>query len=352
MNRKMEKLIGYVGTRDINSMKEADIKAMDVINIAFGHVVDGKVDWSHPECKEGIARIRRINPELKITLSVGGWGAGGFSEAAYTPEGRELFASTGMAVVKEYGLDGLDIDWEYPCFTAAGIGGCKEDKENFTFFLKTIREHMEKEKKGRYLLSIAAGGDSYFVKNTQMDLAQEYLDYVQIMTYDLRGGFQTLTGHHTNLFSYQTDLFDASADKAVKAFGAAGVPYEKIVIGAAFYCREWKGVANVNNGLCQPAQTTGTITHHYDELLEKFINKNGYTRYWDEQAKAPYLFNGSNFISYDDEESLACKIAYLKEQKLCGIMFWVYGDENSHTLIGHMRKELDKQPEAMAPDGI
>ncbi|MDO4331721.1 MAG: glycoside hydrolase family 18 protein [Eubacteriales bacterium] len=338
----MGKLIGYVGTKEINDMMEEDIKAMDVVNIAFGRIADGRAVWSHPECKEGIARIRRINPEQKILLSVGGWGAGGFSEAARTPEGRAQFAATAMSIVKEYGLDGIDIDWEYPCFTTAGIGACKADKENYTLFLKAIRETMEEEEKGRYMLTIAAGGDSYFVKNTQMDLVQEYLDYVQIMTYDLRGGFQTLTGHHTNLYSYQTDLFDASADKAVRAFHEAGVPREKIVIGAAFYCREWKGVEDVNHGLCQQAKTTGTITHHYGELAENYINKNGYVRYWDEEAKAPYLFNGSNFISYDDEESLSCKIAYLKEQKLSGIMFWAYDGEKTHTLVTHIRKELDQ----------
>ena len=37
----MRKLIGYVGTRDLQDVREEDIRALDVINIAFGHVVDG-----------------------------------------------------------------------------------------------------------------------------------------------------------------------------------------------------------------------------------------------------------------------------------------------------------------------
>lgn len=337
----MNRLIGYVGTRKLNCMLEQDIRDLDGINIAFGHVIDGKVCWEHPECREGLARIRRINPDLKIVLSIGGWGAGGFSEAAFTQEGRNRFAQDCCELIRTYGLDGIDIDWEYPCFSLAGIGACKADKENYTLLLKTIREHLEEMEAGRYLLTIAAGGDSYFVRNTQMDQAQRYLDYVQIMSYDLRGGFQLATGHHTNLYAPQTDLFDASADKAVRTFHEAGVPYEKLVIGAAFYSREWEGVPDVNHGLCQQAQSTAR-GHHYSDLVQDFINKNGYTRYWDEEAKAPWLFNGSRFISYDDEQSLSCKIEYLKEKKLLGIMFWVYSEDHPYSLLGHMRKELDK----------
>lgn len=336
-------LIGYVGTKDLGSVREADALSLNVINIAFALVENGDVVWEHPECKDALARLRSLNPDLKILVSVGGWGAGGFSEAAFTEEGRQRFADTAMGIVKEYGLDGVDIDWEYPCFSVAEIQGRPEDKENFTLLLKKLRETLDQEEAGRYLLSAAVGGDDYFIRNTHMDQVGEILDYVQIMSYDLRGGFQVLTGHHTNLFSYQTDLSDQSADKAVKQYHAAGVPLEKLVLGAAFYCREWQGVMNKdNNGLCQMAFTTGSITHHYGELLESYINKNGYVRYWDDEAKAPYLFNGENFISYDDEESIAWKIRYLKEKGLGGIMYWEYCCDGSHTLTEFMRKELDK----------
>lgn len=337
----MNRLIGYVWKMELEKMPEQDIKDLDCINIAFGHVEEGRVRWEHPECMAGFERIRRINPQIKIVLSIGGWSAGGFSEAAFTQEGREQFAKDCCRLICTYGLDGIDIDWEYPCFSLAGIGACKEDKENFTLLLKTIREHLEEMEKGRYLLSIAAGGDSYFVRNTRMDQAQQYLDYVQLMNYDLRGGFQLVTGHHTNLYTPQTDLFDVSVDKAVEAFHGAGVPYEKLVIGAAFYSREWEGVADVDHGYCQPAKAPAA-GHHYGELADGFINKNGYTRYWDDEAKAPWLFNGNRFISYDDEESLSCKIGYLKEKGLLGIMFWAYGGDQPYSLLGHMRKELDR----------
>lgn len=103
----------------------------------------------------------------------------------------------------------------------------------------------------RYLLTIAAGADQYYIDGTEMDKVQACLDFIQLMTYDMRGGFQTLTGHHTNLYASTGDLFRISVDASVRLFTNAGVPREKIVIGAAFYSRMWKDVPAVNNGYLQ-----------------------------------------------------------------------------------------------------
>ncbi|MEG2374528.1 MAG: glycoside hydrolase family 18 protein [Niameybacter sp.] len=335
------KLIGYVGTKDLAQVTEADAKNLDIINIAFGHVIDGDVVWKTETAKEDLARLKTINPEIKFVLSIGGWGAGGFSEAAYTEEGRKRFAKTGIDIVLEYGLDGLDLDWEYPSYTVAGIGGCLEDKQNFTLLLKQIREDLNKVNTN-YMLTIAAGGGAYYLKGVEMDKVIEQLDYVQLMTYDLRGGFQTLTGHHTNLYAPHLDLFAASTEEAVRDFMAAGVPADKIVIGIAFYSRMWKGVPDVDNGYLQMAETVGTYGPSYGELVEGYINKNGFVRHWDDVCKAPYLFNGDTFISYDDEESIAHKMKYMNEQGLFGAMYWEYGTDETRTLTGHMRQEIEK----------
>jgi len=337
----MFQLIGYVGTKDLHVVTEEDAKSLDVINIAFGHIVDGSIVWNHGECKPALERLRQLNPKLKLVLSIGGWSAGGFSEAAKTLESRTLLAESAKELMTEYELDGIDIDWEYPCFSVAGIAADKSDKENYTLLLKQLRETLSTLTEKNYLVTTAVGGDEYFTRCTQMDKVSEYVDYVQLMTYDLRGGFQTLTGHHTNLYGNEADLFSASTKKAVECFLAAGVPKEKLVIGAAFYSREWKGVPDVANGLHQMAQTTGGYGPNYHTLTAEYINKNGYIRYWDEEAKAPYLFNGEHFISYDDEESIGAKAEYVREQKLCGMMYWEYCCDLTNTLTGYMRKKLD-----------
>lgn len=335
------KLIAYVHTSDLKTVGDKDIKSIDIINIAFGDVFDNLLRWREEDTKEQIKRFKAINPSIKFLLSVGGWSAGNFSEMASTEQTREIFAKSSLSTVKNAGLDGIDLDWEYPSYTVANIGGKKEDKHNFTLLLKEIRETFDKENKN-YMLTIAAGGGEYYLKGVCMKEAIKYLDYVQLMTYDLRGGFQTLTGHHTPLFETDVDLFRASVDSAVKDFMADGVPKEKIVIGSAFYSRIWKGVPNVDNGLIQMAETVGTYGPGYGTLVEEYINKNGFKRYFDDTAKAPYLFDGSTFISYDDEESIAHKVKYLKEKGLYGIMYWEYCTDSTKTLTSFTRKELDK----------
>ncbi len=335
------RVVGYVGTRDLNEIEENAIASLDVINIAFGEIMDGCVVWKETGAKKGIERIRRIKPEIRILLSVGGWGADGFSEAASTQQSRKVFADTSAELVKTYDLDGIDIDWEYPGTSLAGISSSREDKENYTLLLQQLRETMDSIR-DKLMVTTAVGGDRYFVCQTKMEEAVQYLDYVQLMTYDLQGGFQNVTGHHAALYQSEGNLFDACVDKAVQVFHQAGVPMEKLILGVPFYSRKWTGVkgAGCRNGLGMNAESVGGYGGDYCVLRKDYIDKNGFIRYWDEQAKVPYLFDGNTFISYEDCQSLAEKIAYMKEKGLGGIMFWEYKCDADSELLSFIRQTI------------
>ena len=313
MERK--RLIGYVSTKDLSFLSVNDIKALDVINLAFGHINNGCVIYAPDYLAEECKRIRKENPDCKIILSVGGWTAG------------------------------LDIDWEYPCISTAGITAADEDKENFTELIKISREILTDMGNSEKMLTIAAGAGEYFVNSTNMGEVQEYLDYVQLMTYDMRGGYHICTGHHTNLLNDKKDISQVSAENAVKCFAQAGVPKEKLILGAAYYSRMWTGVPDRDNGLHQMAKSVGGYGPSYGELVKKYINKNGYKRFFDEEARAPWLFNGDTFISYDDERSCGEKAEYVLENGLGGIMFWEYRLDETRTLTGVLRKALDIKSE-------
>lgn len=336
-------LIGYVTSSALPSVTPEDAAKMTHINVAFGHVKDSRITVANTRNLDTLSKLRDYNPNLGILLSLGGWGAGGFSEAAATPEGREIFASTAVEILKDAQLDGIDVDWEYPCYGITGITAQPEDKQNFTLLLKELRQALDRQgdKDGRhYLLTIATGADQFYIDGTEMAEVQTYLDWVQLMTYDMRGGFQVLTGHHTNLFTPSRDIFRISVDASVQMFANAGVPKEKIVIGGAFFSRLWKNVPDKEQGLHQISPTAGGYGPVYTDLLANYIDKNGFNRYWDEEAQAPYLFDGSTFISYDDEQSLQAKCAYLQENSLKGIMFWEYSCDQSGTLLDTMYRSL------------
>jgi chitinase len=133
--------------------------------------------------------------------------------------------------------------------------------------------------------------------------------------------------------------YDNSTDAAVNLFIGQGVPANKLVIGMAFYGKYWNDVRNGNNGFNLPAGGGGG-DFAYSDLVANYINKNGYTRYWDDTAKAPYLFNGSTFITYDDPASISAKTGYIKSKGLAGGMFWEYSPDNTGALLDSLHNGL------------
>jgi len=97
------------------------------VNYSFGHVVDGEVSIAHLEQRPRLEKLQKQFPHLKVNLSVGGWGADGFSQAVCTAEGRERLAQSALSVIEEMDLTGIDWDWEYPGSDEAGIACLPED---------------------------------------------------------------------------------------------------------------------------------------------------------------------------------------------------------------------------------
>lgn len=329
-------ILGYAMNPSLPTITREDAENLTHINLAFGLIADGVLDMSGLSNIGELHRIRSYNKDLRFVLSVGGWGAGGFSTMAKNAEGRARFVSSCIDVVRTHNLDGIDIDWEYPCMDLAGIDCDAADKQNFTLLLHDLRRALGDDK----IVSIAAGAGDYFIENTHMDEVAAVCDYVQLMTYDIRSGFHTQAGHHANLYTAAGDEFDGSMHSTVSHYIASGVPRGKIVVGAAFYARRWEGVPDVNHGLHQPAATTGMGGPGYAELVRSYIGKNNFVRYYDESAQAPYLFDGSTFISYDDADSVAKKVQYVQENQLLGIMYWEHGSDPSRVLLSAISKQV------------
>ena len=330
-------LIGYAGNPGIRMMTEQDARSLSHINLAFGVIRNGLLDTSKLTVWEDLRQIRAWNPDIRIVLSVGGWAAGGFSEMASTPRGISAFADSCRQAMDRHGLDGIDIDWEYPCSSAAGIASNPADKANFTALMRALRGVA-----GDRIVSIAAGAGPYFTRNTEMDKVAAVCDYIQLMTYDMRGGTGRQAGHHTGLDASRGDEDGMTVRRAAALFHKAGVPRDKIVIGAAFYSRKWDNVPDINRGLLQQAGSVGNYGPGYDRLLEEFIDKNGWVSHWDEDAKAPFLFNGRSFISYDDPRSVTLKCRYLKQEGLRGIMYWEHSSDSTRALLNAMAAELGR----------
>jgi chitinase len=314
---------------------EAD--RIDTLIFAFARVVDGRVTLdaaARGRLQQRIA-LKAAHPGLKVTVSVGGWGAGGFSEAAATAAGRQRFADSAAALLAETHADGLDVDWEYPGHHESGIASSPQDREHFTALLKTLRATLDRDGRGKhYLLSIAAA-DGPFVDGIDIAAVAPSLDWFNLMTYDFCNAMTPTTCNHTGLHASKLAPADArTLARAVRQFLAAGVPPAKLVPGVAFYGREFAEVDPAHHGLFQHyGHFQGMIP--WPRLKADYIDHRGYVRYWDAQAEAPYLWNQQTrrFISYDDPRSIAAKAAYVKAQHLGGLMYWEQGNDPDGELL-------------------
>jgi chitinase len=157
------------------------------------------------------------------------------------------------------------------------------------------------------------------------------------MTYDFRvAEADPVAGHHANLYPSPADDRQRSADGAVRDFLAAGVPAGKLVLGVPFYGRAWVDVKPERNGLYQTGAAPKTrIDTAYHSLAADFVGRNGFVRFWDPDARSPYLWNAERriFITYDDPESLGQKARYIREKGLAGAMFWQYANDRSGVLL-------------------
>lgn len=280
--------------------------------------------------------LKARHPHLITMISVGGWTLSGrFSDVALTQASREKFAASAVRFIRQYGFDGVDIDWEYP-----GGGGLPsnvsraEDKQNFTKLLAELRRQLNLaavQDGTQYYLTIAAPAGPDKIANIEVAAIAQHLDWINLMTYDLHGPWERVTNHHAPLLGRPGDML--TTQQAIDRWLQLGTPANKLVLGIPFYGHSWRGVGASNNGLNQSAtgaamgtwDDTGFIDY-WDIVRRLASEPQSYRRYWDPVAKAPWVYapgkQGGLFITYEDAESLGHKLQFLRERNLRGAMFW------------------------------
>jgi chitinase len=314
------------------------------IIFSFTEVIDQEMKFKNPGSSEKLSLLvkqKKNHPHIKVMVACGGWGgSGGFSDMAASPENRKKFVDSVTRFLNQYQLDGLDIDWEYPGMRGAGNPFIPEDKANFTFLMRELREAMDATDKDMVLTFASAGWKRYY-DHVELNEVLKYANYMNVMTYDLVGGRNPFTGHHTNLGWIKPENLEGtpaqqilekrnfpmnprSAEKIISFCTEEGVDPKQIVIGAAFYGRAWQGVPPENHGLYQENTGVWIGWAPYSDIRAKYEGKNGFVRYWDPVAKAPFLYNAEDslFISYEDTVSVKLKTEYAINNGLGGIMFW------------------------------
>ncbi len=352
------RVVGYFTSWGIygRSYFVTDIPADQVthINYAFARISeDGEVmlsdDWAdvdfpYPTDTDSdplkgnfhqLQLLKAAHPNLQTLISIGGWTySGRFSNVALTANSRAKFAKSVVDFVVQYGFDGADIDWEYPTGNGAPLNTERpEDKENYVLLLQELRAQLDAQgaQDGHhYLLTIAASAGSNYYNALDWSRIAPALDWINVMAYDMSGGWSDVTGHNAPLYDSTAHPPEGtSVNTTIQDYLALGIPANKLVLGVPFYGRGWSGVADVNNGLHQrydglPPGTWEEGAFDYGDLVDNYVGS--YARFWDDAAQVPWLYDADKgvMITYDDPESMALKTQYVVDQGLGGVMFWEF----------------------------
>lgn len=320
-----------------------------------GESLDGQADtWGQPLRGHWnqIKKLKAKYPNLKVLISLGGWTwSQGFASAA-RPENRQafvascidayirgnlpLFDSAGGPGAAAGVFDGFDIDWEYPA--ACGLTcGSAEDSDNFTALLAEFRRQLDAVRPGLVLsAAVAAGIDK--IRLTRPDLYHPFVDYLNVMTYDFHGAWESRTNFHSALFASPSDPSTGDArfynsDDAIQAFLDRGVPAAKLHLGLATYGRGWTKVAATDNGLYQSgAAASGSLGAGIESY--RVLKTLAYPGFTDPDSLGRWIYNGSTFWSFDSPAAIADKMSYVQVRGLGGAFLWDFaGDDATGSLI-------------------
>ena len=366
----LRKVVGYYASWAASAQYtplQIDGSMLTHINYAFANIgEDLLIKMGDPavdlENFKDLRILKDFYPHLKTLISIGGWTwSGRFSDASLTPETRLAFVNSAITFMLKHGFDGIDLDWEYPVSGGLPENSVKpEDKHNFTLLLKLFRDKLEEQgsKDGhQYLLTIAGAASKVYIENTEMNIIDDYLDFINVMTYDLNGPWNTYNDFNAALYPNDRNAPGGqwSVSQGINLYLDEGVPSEKLIMGVPFYGYKYdladktdetnnsSGKSDVNNdekGVYQAFSNAEYI--EYDRIEKEFLNKSNVKRFWEEQSKIPWLYDGNVFISYDDVESLSEKVSFAREQGLGGLMIWELSNDPDSVLLNGIYHQINK----------
>ncbi len=302
-------------------------------------VLKGERDWRVHEDKAYIPATGLVElahyKKVKVFISVGGWTfSRHFSQIAADSTKRKRFAESCVKLVKEYDIDGIDIDWEFP---GTNMNGNITDIESFPLLLKEVRTALDeyeatlkRRKKKHIHLVIATSASKMHTKNLKWKNILPYIDHINLMTYDFTGSWTLSNGAKSPIYGNT----ESCIDSAVQHYkNELLIPDSMLTIGTSFNgnamkCNKGKvALGEQNSGSYNTKlfkDDRGQPTY-YSIMLQHHL----FTEKWDYLAHQPYLLSDSlqTFVTYDNEKAVREKVKYVKQENLHGIFIWdITGD--------------------------
>lgn len=299
-----------------------------------------------------IGVLKKNNPNLQVVMSVGSWDFSKyFSDAASTQQARIRFARSCVAFMKQYGFDGIDLDWRFPVANGKeGNTARAEDLLNYPALLDDLRGQLDYwiQRDGRnYSLSITVPAVEPLYQNFKLDELATRVDWMNLMAYSFQGDWSEQVSHFAPLFGSSRDprgediRRNYNVDGAVRALLDMGVPASKVVVGLPFFAQAWRitrpndyfGLYQLAQGVPQGTRPGGIL--QYKDMVPLLTNP-AFIRFFDEETQSPWLYNEDRrtVISYEDPTSIRAKGNYIRSLNLGGAFVWELSfDDKEQTLL-------------------
>ena len=296
----------------------------DIEKPLSGNSSDDSANTLHG-CLEQLYILKTQNRALKVLLSIGGWTyASHFASPISSSQGRSTFASSVVSLVKTYGLDGVDIDWEYPTDASEG--------SNMVSLLQVVRGALDTygnllNPPYHFTLTTAFPGP-YGYQYLSLSEMDKYVDFINYMAYDYTGYWSPVSGDQANLFP-STSIPESTPfnTAAVISYISQSISLKKTVLGMPLYGRAF----NNTNGLGE--QFSGSRTYDFKDLpLSGCVEVN------DASTSSSHCYGSRQLISYDNLPVVDQKAAFIKTNGLGGAMFWESSMDGTgdNSIIRHM----------------
>ncbi|GAA3748335.1 glycoside hydrolase family 18 protein [Terriglobus aquaticus] len=307
------------------------------INLAFqaADSIDGVADPTGPPPGtvlrgnfHQLQLLRARYPRLRVVISI--MGKRSLFEDAAKPENRVNFVRSCVSMFLQGhvapGLDapnlfdGIDVDWEYPDENHA---------EDFIALMQEFRKQMD-ALRPHLTLSIASGAATKNITAVDWRRASVPLDQINVMTYDYQGPWSHTTGFNAPLRS--ANLNEETVGTTIDGYLNAGVPAHKLLLGVPFYAYQWENVTETGtHGL----NTKGDpVRGNLNQSTAVTLLTNPTAKlYRDPVSLSPWVYDGNNFLTFDDPASLQAKTAYADEKHLGGVMIWELSGDTTEGIL-------------------